>query len=186
MKHIHWAAAAIAAIGIGAAPGALAVPAATNMKVEKTLLSASPAHPGVPIVYQIVVSNTGVLAPTVNLDDDIDPSAVFDSLIAPSGWGCSTPPAGQGGTIQCSFLNMAAGASATLTLTVTVPFSPGFVPFDLSNTAVVSSSLVEADPSDNSSTVVTPVTALPIVPMSPVALVALAALLGAAGVLLKS
>jgi len=70
MKRIHRAVAAgIAAIVIGAAPTALH---AANMKVEKTLVSASPAHPGVPIVYQIVVSNSGALAPTVNLDDDID------------------------------------------------------------------------------------------------------------------
>ena len=185
MKRIHWVVAGVAAIGIGTAP-AWAILPSTNMKVEKTLLSASPAHPGAPIVYQIVVSNTGALAPTVNMDDDIDPSAVFESLDAPSGWNCSTPPPGHGGTVQCSFLNMSSGASATLTLTVTVPPSQGFVPFVLSNTAVVSSSLPELDASDNSSTAATPVTEPSSVPVSPVALIALAALIGGAGVLLKS
>jgi hypothetical protein len=182
MKRIRRAAAAgIAAIVIGATPTVLH---AANMKVEKTLLSASPAHPGVPIVYQIVVSNSGALAPTVNLDDDIDTKAVFDSLSAPSGWGCSTPPVGQGGTIQCSFQNMDTGASATLTLTMTI--LPQFLPLTISNTAVVSNSGGEDDPSDNSSTVVTPVTPSPSVPMSSAALTALGVLLAGAGVRLKS
>jgi hypothetical protein len=180
MKRIRRAAAAgIAAIVIGATPTVLH---AANMKVEKTLLSASPAHPGVPIVYQIVVSNSGALAPTVNLDDDIDTKAVFDSLSAPSGWGCSTPPVGQGGTIQCSFQNMDTGASATLTMTIL----PQFLPLTISNTAVVSNSGGEDDPSDNSSTVVTPVTPSPSVPVSPAALIALGVLLAGAGVRLKS
>lgn len=182
MKRIHRAAAAgIAAMVIGAAPAALH---AANMQVEKTLLSSSPAHPGVPIVYQIVVSNTGALAPTVNLDDDIDTKAVFDSLDAPSGWGCSVPPPGQGGTIQCSFLNMGTGASATFTLTMTI--LPQFLPLTISNTAVVSSSGVEDDPSDNSSTVITPVTPRPNVPVSPAALIVLGVLLAGAGLRLKA
>jgi hypothetical protein len=182
MNRIHRAAAVgIAAIVMSAAPAALH---AANMKVEKTLLSASPAHPGIPIVYQIVVSNSGALAPTVNLDDDIDTKSVFNSLSAPSGWGCSTPPVGQGGTIQCSFQNMGTGASATFTLSVTI--LPQFLPLTTSNTAVVSNSGGEDDPSDNSSTVVTPVTPAPSVPVSPAALIALGVLLAGAGLRLKS
>ncbi len=175
-------AAGIVAISIAAAPTALH---AANMKVVKTLLSSSPAHPGVPIVYQIVVSNTGALAPTVNLNDDIDTKSIFNSLSAPSGWACSTPPVDQGGTVQCSFQNMDTGASATFTLSVTI--LPEFVPLETFNTAVVSNSGTEDDPSDNTSTVETPVTPAPpmSVPVRPVALIALAALLAGAGILLK-
>lgn len=185
MKSSTLAAAMIAALMMGAAPSPLPAAVLGNLKVEKTLLSASPAHPGEPILYEIVVTNLAGNAPNATMTDDIYTKAVFNSLEAPSGWVCLTPLAGEGGSISCTNSNFPSGSSAIFTLTITI--LPQFLPLGITNTAVVSQDFTDSDPSDNSSTVETPVTAppLPAVPVSPIALAALAALIGGAGILLK-
>jgi len=185
MKSSTPAAALIAALLIGAAPSSLPAAVLGNLKVEKTLQSASPTHPGEPIVYQILVTNLAGDAPNATMTDDIYTKAVFDSLISPSGWVCVTPLAGAGGSISCTNSNFPAGASALFTLTITI--LPQFLPLSISNTAVVAQDFTDSDLSNNSSTVETPVTAapLPAVPVSPIALAALAVLIVGAGVLLK-
>ncbi len=43
---------------------------------------------------------------------------MFQSLTAPPGWSCTTPPAGAAGPVQCTLASLPVGATATFTLTV--------------------------------------------------------------------
>ena len=74
---------------------------------------------GQPITYNITVSNNGHdPAPTPTLVDTIPQGTVFQSLVAPSGWSCLTPPPGGAGQISCKADSLAVGDSAQFKLTV--------------------------------------------------------------------
>jgi hypothetical protein len=172
--------AAIAALG-AAAPDARAA-VTGNLKVEKTLLSPSPVHPGIPFTYQIVVTNLAGDATNVHMVDTLDMKVGFDSATAPGGWVCVTPLVGDFGQVDCSTATLAGGGSATFT--VTVSYRTNIPLFTTENSATVSQDLVDSDPSDNTSTVTTPVV-ISDVPVSPLALVALGVLVAGAGILIR-
>jgi hypothetical protein len=154
-----------------------------NLSVEKTLLSPSPVHRGVPFTYQIVVTNLAGDATNVHMMDNLDMKVGFDSMTAPTGWVCVTPPVGQFGNVDCTNPSFTAGSSATFTLTVT--FLPSEPAVSTENTATVSQDLVDSAPTDNTSTVTTPVVAAASVPVSAPALVLLGVLVAGAGILIR-
>jgi endo-1,4-beta-xylanase len=59
-------------------------------------------------------------AANVSLTTAVPAHTTFQSLTAPTGWSCATPAAGGTGPVQCTLSSLAAGASATFTLTVAV------------------------------------------------------------------
>ena len=184
MKGIRRAAMIAGVFALGAAAPNARAAVTGNLKVEKTLLSPSPVHPGIPYTYQIVVTNLAGDATSVSMEDDLDMKTVFDSMTAPSGWLCGTPNPGQWGPVTCGAPTLSGGSSATFTITVT--YSPQFSTPETSNSVTVSQELIDSDPTDNTSTVDTPVTPpASAVPVSTPALVLLGALVAAAGILIR-
>jgi GH35 family endo-1,4-beta-xylanase len=59
-------------------------------------------------------------AANVSLTSAIPAGTVFRSLVAPSGWSCTTPEAGGMGQVNCTVDSLAPGASAQFKLTLTV------------------------------------------------------------------
>ena len=78
------------------------------------------------------------------------------SLVAPAGWGCTTPAVGMGGTVTCTAGALAPGGSAVFTLGANVgaAVANGTV---LSNTATVTSSTGDPNPGNESATATTTV-----------------------------
>jgi uncharacterized repeat protein (TIGR01451 family) len=71
--------------------------------------------------YTITVANHGHnSASNVVLTDSLPPGTVFQSLVAASGWTCTTPASGATGTVSCSAASMDNGAAAQFRLTVLV------------------------------------------------------------------
>ncbi len=74
------------------------------------------------IVYRIHVTNGGPAAAVkASLSDVLPGSLTFASLNAPSGWTCTTPNVGDGGTVNCTDASFVAGGVADFTLVVNVP-----------------------------------------------------------------
>src|SRR3569623_385118 len=57
-------------------------------------------------------------AANASLSTAVPNHTVFGALTAPAGWACTTPSAGASGPVICTVPSLAAGASATFTLTV--------------------------------------------------------------------
>lgn len=105
------------------------------------------------LVYTVTVTNQGPFqASAVTLVDPLPAHLIFLSKNS-GGASCTAPPLGQTGTIQCSFGNMASGASATVSFTVRVSIPP--IPASVTNTAVVNSPNFDPNPANNSASVVT-------------------------------
>ena len=88
---------------------------------------------GQTILYTITVTNNrdsnqqsydptddDLPAANVSLSTAVPNHTVFGALTAPAGWACTTPSAGASGPVICTVPSLAAGASATLTLTVAI------------------------------------------------------------------
>jgi uncharacterized repeat protein (TIGR01451 family) len=85
-------------------------------------LSAGPAVAGQSTTVTATVSNNGPSdAGGVSLGYTLPPGTTFQAIGAPSDWACSTPAAGGTGPITCTVPILAAGAAATLPLTLGVP-----------------------------------------------------------------
>jgi uncharacterized repeat protein (TIGR01451 family) len=103
------------------------------------------------LVYTVAVTNQGPFqASAVTLVDPIPAQSIFLSMNS-GGASCTAPPLAQTGTIQCSFGNMASGASATVSFTVRISIPP--VPASVTNTAVVSSPNFDPNPANNTASV---------------------------------
>lgn len=88
-----------------------------DLEVEKAD-TPDPILPGGTVVYTMVVRNLGPsAAANVVLRDPIPTGTSFVSLSAP-GLSCTPPPVGSSGDLTCTAASLAAGASATLTLTL--------------------------------------------------------------------
>lgn len=108
--------------------------------------------PDTDVTFSIVLANAGPAAATNVVLEDILPSDVtFVSLTNsnPLALSCSTPAVGAGGTVTCNAGTFAAGASATLMLTVHVPET---TPATYTNTATVVSDNDPNDENDASTT----------------------------------
>ena len=129
------------------------VAAPTDLGIEKT--APVVAATGSDVSYQIRVTNAGPNdAVAATLSDTLPTGTTFVSVSAPSGWQCSTPAPGSGGSVSCSTPVFVTGGDVTFDLTVRVDFCIGDGT-TLTNDAVVTSSTVEIDALDNTSQAVT-------------------------------
>jgi uncharacterized repeat protein (TIGR01451 family) len=106
--------------------------------------SPDPVTAGSDLTYTISVANDGPSPATgVTLTDDLPAGTTFVSASAPSGFSCTTPAVGSGGTVSCTTSAMSSAASGDFTLVVHVaPDRPKGS--TLSNTASVAHG--ESDP----------------------------------------
>ncbi len=114
----------------------------------------SSAAPNTDVAYTITVNNAGPdPAASFSLTDTLPGTMTFVSIAQNNGpaFDCSSHPSvGSGGTITCTIASLAAGATATFTLTGHIP--PGTASGTaFSNTASVSSSTTDPNPDNNSS-----------------------------------
>ncbi|MBI2705790.1 MAG: DUF11 domain-containing protein, partial [Actinobacteria bacterium] len=121
---------------------------------------------GQQFVYTLTVSNLGgTLANGVRVEDTLPAGVQLQSAIGDSGFQCLArvqPP-----QAVCTGGSIAAGGSATLTLTVLAPNAVGTI----TNTAVVDplNTIPETNDGNNTATFMTQVTAVPGTPPSPLA-----------------
>jgi uncharacterized repeat protein (TIGR01451 family) len=123
-------------------------PAPADVSIAKSADTPT-ATPGSNATYTIVVTNNGPgAAANVVVTDDLPDGTTLVSSSA----GCTgTDP------VTCTVGTLAAGASATITLVVTLPPTPGTVV----NTAQVSTSSTDPNPANNTSSVQTTVALAP-------------------------
>ena len=135
------------------------------------------------ITYTFGLTNGGPSGATgVVFTDTLPPSLLFQSITAPPGFVCTTPPVGSSGTITCTAPSFPNGGTGTFTLVTTA--APGTTG-PITNSAGVSSGTSDPNPG-NSTFVAPPVTApaTDVPALSTWALMLLAAILGA-GALMK-
>ena len=111
---------------------------------------------GTDITYTVAVTNSGISdASDVVVTDTLPPNTTFVSLAQTGApFSCSTPPSGGTGTISCTIASLVSGASTSFTFVFRVaPSATG----SISNTANVSTSTVDTDGGNNSSTVISTV-----------------------------
>lgn len=130
-----------------------------DLSVNKSASAASvPA--GQQVVYTVVVTNAGpIAAQDVVLFDGTPSGTTFVSATTSNG-SCETPPPGGTGAITCSLGTLAAGATATVTIRVTIDAPPGLT---IVNTAFVTSSTPDPNLDNNTDTVETLVIEAPII-----------------------
>jgi uncharacterized repeat protein (TIGR01451 family) len=130
--------------------------AAADLSVTKAA-SPDPVPAGSDVTFAITATNEGPdAAESLALSDDLPAETTFQSVEAPSGWSCTTPPIGSAGSVRCTAPALAAGAADTFTIVVNVNGSveEGTV---ISNTATATSSTPDPDPGDNAATATTSV-----------------------------
>jgi uncharacterized repeat protein (TIGR01451 family) len=92
---------------------------AADIAVTKSAPSSAAAAAN--LTYTVAVANSGnSVASAVVLDDSVPANTTFVSLAAPAGWTCTTPAAGATGNIHCTVAALAAGASASFSIVVSV------------------------------------------------------------------
>jgi uncharacterized repeat protein (TIGR01451 family) len=127
-----------------------------------------------PLTYTIVATNGGpTTASSVTVTDALPPGTTLQS---------STPAGACSGTtsVTCNAGTLVSGASATFTLTITLPPTPGAI----TNSAVVSASAATTDPNLGNNTATSTITVIPAanIPMiSPLSLLLLSVALAIAG-----
>ena len=113
----------------------------------------NPVTAGQTLTYLLTITNHGPDAATnVVVTDPVPPGAGLQSATPSAGGNCTT-----GAVVTCTFPNLAANATATVTILATAPSQPGTV----TNTAVVSSNVADPDPLNNSATTNTTVNGAP-------------------------
>ena len=125
-------------------PAAVADVAVTKSTAETTL------SPGQNFSYTIAFTNNGPdAAAGPVLTDTLPASLLFQSIVAPAGWSCTTPAAGATGTITCSAAAIASGATASFTLNVQL--APGATG-TITNHVVVTSADTDSNPINSEAT----------------------------------
>jgi uncharacterized repeat protein (TIGR01451 family) len=142
----------------GASPGVTVnTGPSADLSMTKTTQSTG-AAPGSTIVYTLTAQNAGPnAASTVVVTDALPASLLFQSIVAPAGFTCTTPAVGASGTITCNAATFANGATATFTLTVRVASNASGT---IANSASISSATTDPN-SGNSSGSASPVSVLP-------------------------
>jgi uncharacterized repeat protein (TIGR01451 family) len=108
--------------------------------------------PGADITYEITVTSTGSLpADNASLSDTLPATLTFVSLSAPAGWACMTPAVGAGGTVTCTNPSLSFTIGDVFTLVVNVPTDAAPGTF-FTNTATVSTTTLDPNDENNSST----------------------------------
>ncbi|MGH2490352.1 MAG: hypothetical protein ACRDF9_02485, partial [Candidatus Limnocylindria bacterium] len=149
--------------------------AANNTDTETTKVNASadlvivksdspdPVTAGSDVTYTLTVANAGPSdAQSVTLSDTVPAGTTFISFAQTVGpiFTCTTPAAGGMGTVGCSAVTVAAGASAAFLFVVNVIASTP-AGATISNTATVGASTSDPDLANNSDTETTAVGASP-------------------------
>jgi uncharacterized repeat protein (TIGR01451 family) len=119
--------------------------------------SPDPVSAGGDLTYTITVTNKGPdAAASVVVTDTLPGGTTFKSAAPPSGWSCTKPAVGSGGTVTCSTGSMAVSVVATIKLVVKVDATvkAGTV---ISNTASVSAQTSDPVSGNNSGTAKTTV-----------------------------
>jgi uncharacterized repeat protein (TIGR01451 family) len=119
----------------------------------------SPAVAGRDLAYTLTVTQAGPSdASAVAVADTIPAGTTFQSLAAPPGWTCLTPPVGGTGAVLCSTPTLPVGSTAVLTLVVRVdPALPEGA--TIASTASVSSGTPDPIAPNDVSATLTPVVA---------------------------
>jgi uncharacterized repeat protein (TIGR01451 family) len=147
-----------------------------DLSITKTP-NAPPYGAGYPLTYTIVTTNNGPNAALNVAVTDVLPAGTTFQSATPSSGTCSGTT-----TVTCNIGTLAANASATISLQLTMPATPG----PLTNTATVTSSNVDTNPANNTATsTITVVPAAQIPALNVGALAMLAAMLAAIALLTR-
>ena len=153
------------------------VQATADLSITKTP-APGPYGTGLPLTYTIVATNAGPnTATAVTVSDVLPPGTTFQSA-TPAG-ACSGTT-----TITCNAGTLTSGASATFTLKVTLPSTPG----PITNTATVSAAATTADPNPANNSASSTITVIPAanIPMiSPLLLLLMCIALASAGAIVQ-
>jgi uncharacterized repeat protein (TIGR01451 family) len=115
------------------------------------------ATPGQNLTYTIRVHNAETFSvANVTLNDPLPEGLVFVSLAKPGNWTCTTPQAGDNGTVNCTTQSLDAGANDVFTLVASISpeASPGS---SYTNIATVSSTIPDSNEENNSAPATTTV-----------------------------
>jgi uncharacterized repeat protein (TIGR01451 family) len=123
-----------------------------------TLVDApDPVIAGTNLTYTIHLENDGdTAAANVSLSDSLPAGSTFVSLTGPAGWILTTPPVGGTGSISGSKASVAANESGDFTLVVHVAANVA-AGTTISDTASITTSSVDTNPSNNTATSTTDV-----------------------------
>jgi len=122
-----------------------------DLAITKSPSTGSPVA-GSTIGYTVTVTNSmNDAASGVTITDELPPHTTFNSISSPAGWTCTTPSAGETGTITCTNPSLAANASDVFTIVLNVECAV-LNGTQISNTASLSSSTLDPDPDNNSVT----------------------------------
>jgi uncharacterized repeat protein (TIGR01451 family) len=135
----------------------------TGISSDLALTKSAPAvtFPGSPFTYTLHYSASGPSqASAVTSNDALPATTTFASITAP-GFSCTTPAVGAGGTVTCTAVALAAGASGNITIGVKTAAAapPSTV---ITNTATISSAAGDTNANNNSATATTTVHPPPI------------------------
>ena len=125
-----------------------------DLSISKTGLSEVAS--GNNMTYTIVATNNGSdplrnTAANVTVRDPLPSGTTFVSRTTPTGWTCTSPPVGLGGTVECSKATMATGEVAGFAIAVNVACAIADKTA-LTNTATVNAAgTVDPDASNNTS-----------------------------------
>jgi uncharacterized repeat protein (TIGR01451 family) len=118
-----------------------------------------PVPAGHDLTYTIVVTNNGpATALVVTLTDAVPTNTTFRSVSTPGGWSCTTPAVGGTGSVSCTLASLPSGqlSAATLRVRVDAGATAGST---ITNSASVSSTIVDPVPGNNSASATTTVAA---------------------------
>ena len=121
----------------------------TSADVGISLSAPAKVSPGETLTYSMAMTNAGQLTATgVTVSDALPSGTVFASASTSQGT-LTTPVVGSSGTVTANLGNLAKGASATISIVVTVTAASGT---ELSNTATVASTTQDVNGNNNSAT----------------------------------
>ena len=119
-----------------------------------TAASPSTVLAGNNITYTQRVTNNGPgTASAVSFTEATPANTTFQSVLAPVGWSCTTPPVGGTGNVNCTDPTMAPGSAADIIVVVNV--APSVVAASITANSSVTSGTSDPTAANNSTTVVT-------------------------------
>ncbi len=141
---------ALVLAGLAGASNAAAQGPGVDVSIQKTAPPLSYGS-GSFIEFTLNIQATGSTTATgVHVLDTVPAHMSFTSIVAPSGWLCSTPPPGGTGQISCTLASLPNGGSENIVVTMHV--DPNVLPgVRITNTATVSANQPDPIPSSNTS-----------------------------------
>jgi uncharacterized repeat protein (TIGR01451 family) len=128
--------------------------AEADLAITKTV-DRDTAGAGVDLTYTITVANNGPDdAVDVSMNELPPEDLTFQSLTAPPGWTCGTPPVGGTGASSCTIASLSAGAQAQFTFVMRISGSVDEGDA-LVNMVILGTGTIDPDESDNEATATT-------------------------------